>query len=204
MVARLKLKGIDGRAPPGVRLSWKNEKVVDCLRALPPEEHAVAMSAYEFLMASGDSEYAAFVHQHDGVLLCDGCLDVPRMFILKPYLENALFPDLYWCRSWCDSRWSAHPSGRRSCKASFLVKVFSPVLDYTTDKELLQWQYDRWVLSKFTGRWQATKTKGLALKYALADVSETPHYCYLQHLKLDAEVAKCRIVHPPTGNVSWV
>ena len=57
-------------------------------------------------------------------------------------------------------------------------------MDYAASFELLQYQYDRWILCKLTGRSWAVSHLKLDLKHALADIQETPHCCYLNHMKL--------------------
>lgn len=129
------------------------------------------------------SEYASFIHEHNA-WLDSGDRTTPRLpfkYLGTLYLENALWPDLYPFRSYCDSRWNASDVKMRSAKASFLVKCCSSIVDYGSSFELLQFHYDRWILNKFRGRDAASKVD---LKYALKDINETPYCCYLNHMKM--------------------
>ena len=148
-------------------------------------EREAALCAFEYLLSCEGSAYKDFWGQHEAWLRGDRVQRfLPFSFLLTPYLECALWADLYPSRDYCDTRWATSLTPAKSVKASFLVKCRSSIVDYGASFELLQFHYDRWVLSKFTGRAFATRRIQLDLKYAMADMSDTPYCCYLNHMRL--------------------
>ena len=165
-----------------IRFSWKESSVEDCIAQLEGEAAHRAGVAFAYLMSSEQSAYKDFVAEHRTWLRGSSQVRLPFFFLLRRYIENALWPDLYPFKTWCDTLWAGSEYPRHSVKASFLVKVTSSVCDYAASWELLHFQYDRWILSKFTGR--AAMAKHISLKYALRDIPETPFHSYIHHMHL--------------------
>jgi hypothetical protein len=171
------------RHDQAIRFSWKLEDVTIGMSRLSDRDRQYAEAAFGYLMGSASSAYASFVLEHRKHLRSTGVQNrLPMNFLLRRYLECALWPDLYPFKSWCDSACSGSEARMLSPKASFLLKVLSSVADYAESFEILQFQYDRSIFSVFTGR--AVASKGLALKYALKTVGETPYASFLNHMKL--------------------
>ena len=120
-------------------------------------------AAYEWLMGDASSAYASFIGEHECWLrMMSTPARWPFRGLLRQFLENALWPDLYPHRSWCDTRWAGSEHHRRSPKASFLVKVTSSIVEYGSSMELLQFHYDRDILAKLTGKARAARAPALA------------------------------------------
>lgn len=163
-------------------LAWAAVDVVDAIGALPDEDCLRATAAFEFLMANSPP-YQRKVQEHRAALAeGKGGQRVSCWALLEPFLEASLWPDLYFSEAFCDSRWAGAASQHASAKQSFLVKVRSPVLDYSMQWDLLQWHYDRHILARFCGR--SAAAPGIGLKWALADVPEAPLYFYERLLAL--------------------
>lgn len=161
------------------QLVWERQRVRD--RIVQVEEPARCMRAYEFLMKHS-AEYRAFIGQQDEEINAGRAgRALSTWTLLQEHIECALWPDLYWCAAWTDTRWGEERQ-HASVKRSFLTKVRSPVLDYGLCWDLLQFHYDRDVLAKFTARDRLTR--GLSLRWALADQPETPLYMYEKQLAL--------------------
>ena len=60
-------------------------------------------------------------------------------------IECFLWPTLYPTTAMCESVIQGQ-SNRASGKDSFIHKALSPAVDYSLNFELLQYQYDRWLL----------------------------------------------------------
>lgn len=164
------------------RMSWAVQDVTARMALLSATEREGAEGAFQHLMEHNEP-YRNAVTQHRDVLRRRlGGASLPAAFLLKPFLECALFPDLYWDASVADTGWAGAAEQHRSPKKSFLVKCTSPILDYSLDFELLHFQYDRAVLAKFLGRAQAAPQ--VALRWVLADIPETPLYFHDKSLSL--------------------
>ena len=61
---------------------------------------------------------------------------------------------------------------------SFIAKLTCPVVDYGQRWDLLQFQYDRYMVSKITGRDNAGRD--FPLKWKLKDVPGTPFYLQIR------------------------
>ena len=73
-----------------------------------------------------------------------------------------------------------HMSG----KISYLHKVLSPVVDYSLDFELLQFQHDRWLFKAITGAVNYSKASGCSPNAALKHKSFSAMFWQWQHLNL--------------------
>ena len=76
---------------------------------------------------------------------------------------------------------AAEGTGRQSFKASFLAKVFSPVIGYGADWKLAQFVYDLWLWSSLGG---AKHCGGTSLRGALAGRTFSPAYWQNMHSAL--------------------
>lgn len=72
-------------------------------------------------------------------------------------------------------------STRESAKASFLAKVFSEVIGYGTDYNLMQFQYDLWLWSALGG---AKNASGTSIRTALSGKTFSPEYWRTMHAGL--------------------
>ena len=98
-------------------------------------------------------------------------------------VECALWPSLYHRTALCESI-IAGQTNRQSGKASFLYKVLSPVLDFSLDYQLLQYQYDRWLFKTITGAINSSRASGCSPNAALQQKSFSATYWQWQHLYL--------------------
>lgn len=139
-------------------------QVLTQLQDLPEPERSRAEAAFQYLM-SADSGYATWIREHRQQLAAGevGAL-LPPTFLLRSFLEAALWPDLYWCRGVCDTTWSS--SKYMSVKKSFIMKTCCSILDYADDFDLLHLHYDRQMLARFSGRARAAPF--LAFKWVRA------------------------------------
>ncbi|KAL9976527.1 hypothetical protein ACROYT_G013841 [Oculina patagonica] len=71
---------------------------------------------------------------------------------------------------------------RASCKISYTNKLFSPVVDYCLDFELLQFQYDRWLFKTITIN--SAKASRCSPNTSLQDKSFSATYWRWQHMYL--------------------
>ena len=81
-------------------------------------------------MGNKDSAYSAFAKDQ----VAEAGLLLSHDFILSKYVENALWPDLYPYKGWCDSVFVG--AGYKSPKASYMAKAFSAILDYAYEYRL--------------------------------------------------------------------
>ena len=92
-----------------IRLAWAAESVPEKIRQLPQDERRTARAAYNFLMDSEESAYNDFVEKHERFLQREGKEAPeqrgkrPLQFLETPGLENALWPNLYWTETMCET-----------------------------------------------------------------------------------------------------
>ena len=133
-------------------------------------------------MNKADSSYAKFIlMQFRGVAE----LYAYQIFTTPEFhgVECALWPMLYHSTALCKSLVSEQ-SNRQNRKASFLHKVLSPVLDYSLDYEMLQYQYERWLFKTITGAINSSRALGCSPNAALQQKSFSATYWQWQHLYL--------------------
>jgi len=116
------------------------------------QEHCLA--AYNYLITSSDSSYKDFALLAADLLFQGKDPSIFDMF-RRVGIECALWPTLFPFMLWCESALTSE-SANRSSKASFIVKCFSPVIDYSLHFELLQFTFDRWVYKTSTGALQSS------------------------------------------------
>ena len=144
-------------------LSWKCDKVQQCIEALESDaERGALQEAYNWLRAHS-AAYAAFIQEHERVLDAEERRNLKPSSILEPFLECALWPVLYYKNQLAESKlwgstWErpfarqASPQpGKVSAKDLFVCKVCSGVAEYATNFELMQFQFDRHVLRTIIG-----------------------------------------------------
>ena len=138
------------------KLVTNGQSVLETIRSLSSHsQQERCLAAYNYLITSSDSSYKDFV------LLAADLLSQgkdPSIFDMFTWvgIECALWPTLFPFTSWCESALTSE-STNRSSKASFLVKCFSPVIDYSMHFELLQFTFDRWVYKTITGALQSSR-----------------------------------------------
>ena len=98
-------------------------------------------------------------------------------------IECALWPSLYHTTAMCESIIQGQ-SNRASGKDSFLHKVLSPVVDYSLNLELLQYQYNRWLFKTITRAVNSSRASGCSPNAALQAKSFSATYWQWQHLYL--------------------
>ena len=92
-----------------IRLAWAAESVPEKIRQLPRDERRTARAAYDFFMDSEESAYSDFVEKHERFLQREGKKAPeqrrkrPLQFLETPGLENALWPNLYWTETMCET-----------------------------------------------------------------------------------------------------
>lgn len=125
------------------------ESVLEKISKLDSGSYLKCMLAYRFLTTSEKSRYNHFI------LLREQHFKDGKQLNLYDYRENdgiecALWPHLYPCHEWCETKLSGNTS-RQSAKVSFTMKILSEILDYSLDYDLLQFVYDRWVFTTVSG-----------------------------------------------------
>ena len=75
-------------------------------------------------------------------------------------------------------------TNRASGKISYMHKVFSPVIDYSFNYEMLQYQYDRWLFKTITGAINSSKASGCTPNRSLENKSFSRTFWQHQYLYL--------------------
>ena len=129
---------------------------------------------FDYLMGKADSSYSKFVEMQARGVAQPYALQI---FTAPEFqgVECALWPSLYHSTALCESI-IAGQTNRKSGKASFLFKVMSPVVDFSLDFELLQYQYDRWLFKTITGAINSSRASGCSPKAALQHKSFSATY----------------------------
>jgi hypothetical protein len=100
-------------------------------------------------------------------------------------IECALWPHVYPFTNWCETAIKENNS-RLSRKISFLTKVFSNILDYSLDYEILQFHY-MWIFTTVSGAISSARKMHATPVRALNGKTFSPGYWKMQHrLLLDA------------------
>ena len=174
------LQQVYGRPGRGFRrhqrlsgLQWKSRDVAD---SASPR----VLEAFAWLMEHCPV-HASYIQEHREALRASrGGKWTSSWKLLQPGLEAALWPDLYWCEEYLDTKWAGKAVQHASVKKSFFVKACSAVLDYGLRGDLAHWHYDRHILARFAGRGMS----GSSLRWSLQDVPELPYYWNNQRLAL--------------------
>ena len=165
------------------RVSWATTSVQDKISGLDdPIRRGKLQRAYEFLMASTDSQYSKFVcMQLRGVRE-----PFPHEVFTAPEfqgVECALWPTLYHSSKLCETLLEGQ-ANRASSKLSYMHKVLSPVIDYCMEFDLLQFTYDRWLFKTVTGAINSSKASGCSPNCGLQQKSFSATFWRWQHLLL--------------------
>ena len=110
------------------------------------------------------------------------------------YIETAIWPLLYPYKRMCESS-VGNGNARMSLKRAFILKVLSPVVDYSMDYALLQFNYDRWLYKTISGAIEAGRRFKPNPYKSLDGKSFSPSYWKWQHLYLEDAVKQ---FGPPT------
>jgi hypothetical protein len=128
-----------------LKLRISHESVEEKISALTDERQKVKCeNAYTFLMSSQHSSYAHYVELRERLQASNDTLNLFNFNETKG-IECAIWPNLYPFTAWCESNIS-DASTHLSSKVSFTIKLFSEILDYGMHFDLLQFQYDCWLL----------------------------------------------------------
>ena len=165
------------------RVTWSALTVKEKIQAIEHQPRRLRLQRkFDFLMAKHNSSYRKFV-----VLQPRGVAQpyTYQIFTAPEFqgVECALWPTLYHKTAFCESLVRGQ-SNRQSGKVSFLHKVLSPVLDFTLDYEILQYQYDRWLFKTITGDINSSRASGCSPNAALQQKSFSATYWQWQHLYL--------------------
>jgi len=121
--------------------------------------------AFDFLMSCPDSHYSHFFHQRH-MLELKQSYNFAELTKIK-YIETALWPVLYYRDDFCESSISQAADTKLSRKKHFFHKCLGPVIDYSLDFALLQFQYERWCYQIITGTIESGKKFGASSATAM-------------------------------------
>ena len=178
-------------------LSWAKSSVRDQLKALPQPDRRVGIKAFCWLLMHNEP-YKAYIEAHKRVLATNQPLALQASAILEPYIESAIFPQLYPLAKWCESyllaaeAWSApfehqaHAKAHKyaSVKAAFVQKLLCKIPDYGASYTLLQFNFDRYLLSHLKTRGEIAAENGVDGSYAEQDKHWTSQYWKNHHTVL--------------------
>ncbi|CAK8689947.1 unnamed protein product [Clavelina lepadiformis] len=99
-------------------------------------------------------------------------------------VQNAIWPLLYPYKTMCESS-VENGNARMSLKRAFILKVLSPVVDYSMDYALLQFNYDRWLYETISGAIEAGRRFKCNPYKSLDGKSFSLSYWKWQHLHLE-------------------
>ena len=166
-----------------IRISWSALSMHEEIQAIDDQPRRLKLQrTFDLLMAKANSSYAKFVlMQSRGMAQ----LYAYQIFTTPEFheVECTLWPNLYHSTAFCESLVSGQ-SNHQGGKASFLHKVLSPVLDYSLDYEMLQYQYDRWLFKTITRAINSSRASGCSPNAALQQKSFSATYWQWQHLYL--------------------
>lgn len=165
------------------RITWSALTVQQKILAIEDQARCIRLQrTFDYLMGKADSSYSKFVEmQARGVAQPYAF----QIFTAPEFqgVECALWPSFYHSTALCESI-IAGKTNRKSGKASFLFKVMSPVVDFSLDFDLLQYQYDRWLFKTITGAINSSRASGCSPNAALQHKSFSATYWQWQHLYL--------------------
>ena len=164
-------------------MSWSSLSVSEKIAALEDLHRRSKLHAvYAFLMAKKDSPYKKFIQMHSRGVRQPY---VHEIFTAVDYqgIECALWPTLYYSSQMCETMLTGN-SNRASSKLSFMHKVLSPVIDYSLDFKMLQFNYDRWLFKTITGAINSSRAAGCSPNCGLQNKSFSCTYWKWQHLLL--------------------
>ena len=165
------------------RVTWSKPCVRDQIDAIQDEHrHNRLVNAYYYLLNSAESSYSQFIRMQ--------LRGERNPFLYEVYsspryrgIECALWPAMYFRTSLCESILEGQ-NNRASSKISYMHKVLSPVVDYSINYDLLQYQYDRWLFKTITGAVNASKASGCSPNRSLENKAFSKTFWQHQHLFL--------------------
>ena len=172
--------------PKGYRIKTSMNKLVISEKSVEEISYIVdaaqksrCQSAYCYLMSSPQSRYLHFIRLREQLLSEDKALNIFNMKETEG-IECALWPNLYPFENWCERLMSGR-STRLSNKVSFVIKLFSEILDYSLHYELLQFHYDRWLYKIVSGAINTARTLNCSSARALDSKTFSVTYWQWQH-----------------------
>ena len=169
------------------RVTWSKDSPEDkILQITDANSRAKVNAVYTFLMSFQESAYSQFVRKRQQ---CIGTERKLNMYISEysQGIECALWPHLYPKKSWCETTITGNNS-RLSTKVAFFIKVFSSVVDYGIDFELLQFHYDLWLFKTVSGAIFSARRLHCSPVRALNAKTFSPGYWKTQHRLLQDAV----------------
>ena len=134
-------------------------------------------------MSSDVSAYRQVVQDQDAALATgDVGSFLSHTTQVKKHLECALWPNFFPTSTSCDTALYGRQFGKRSAKQAYFAKVCSRVLNYALRFDLLQYHFDRHVISHFSNANAAAR--GLSLDRSLKTFPDPPPDLHLAHLAL--------------------
>ena len=154
--------------------------IEDKIRGLPRgTQKERCKRAFKYLMSSPLSSYSHFKHVRDQLSIEGKRLNMYDMERTK-HIECALWPNLYPFMSWCESGLDGKDT-RLSGKRSFWLKICSEIIDYSTEFELLQYQFDRWMFKVVSGAISTAQISHCSAAKALEEKPFSASYWQWQH-----------------------
>ncbi len=177
-------------------VSWQPQTVLANIQQLPGEKRHLAHQGYCWLLSQATSAYGAWIAAHSRHLVVSGRHSLPPTALLEPYLETAVFPHLYPSMQHCEKQagpewlpFSHRPSVKASLheseKADFVRKLLSDIIDYDVSYELLQFQFDRYVLHHTIVTHAVAQHNDVKAKWALQHRHWTPGFWRRHHAILE-------------------
>lgn len=131
-------------------LNWSQQRVDEKITCTEdPGSRAKLSAAVDFLVQKRDSSYAKFLLMHLRGYRRPYQFEI---FSSKDFVgvKCPPWPSLYPTTAMCESVLEGQ-TNRASGKISFIHKILCTILNYSMSYELLQYQYDRWLLKTITG-----------------------------------------------------
>ena len=165
------------------RVTWSTQLVREKIEDVADEDRQLRLlDAYYYLLNSTESSYSVFI----GMQL----RRQRNPFLYEVYsspryrgIECALWPAMYFRTSLCESILEGQ-NNRASGKVSSMHKILSPVVDYSMNYDLLQYQCDRWLFKTITGAVNASKASGCSPNRSLENKAFSKTFWKHQHLFL--------------------
>jgi len=158
----------------------KLDFIDDEIDAIPePSRRLRLRKAFQFLMSCLDSHYSYFFDQRHMLELKDS-YNFAELSKIK-YIETALWPVLYYRDDFCESAISQAADTKLSHKKHFFHKCLGPIIDYSLDFALLQFQYERCCYQIITGTIESGKKFGTSSAMAMDSKPISHTYWRWQH-----------------------
>ena len=164
-------------------ISWCKQMVQQKICVVEdPSRRAFLQQVYDLLLLKEDSSYSRFILMH---FRGERPPFLYEIFSSPLYrgVECALWPALYHTTSLCESILEGQ-NNRASRKIAFMHKLLSPVHDFSIHFEILQYQYDRWLLKTISGAVNASKASGCSPNRSLENKSFSNTFWQHQNLYL--------------------